>query len=122
MRKKQPNETYEHLAQDITCLANLGFTVRAPIMLNKRREVHSLRALPDEISLPIAASNPKTLSDCIAHVVNLKSVLGVEKIKGRKVLETEVATEYITAYKVSARPAGSQEACYNCGELGHFHT
>ena len=119
MRKKQPNETYEHLAQDIARLANRVYSQSTYYAEQEARDAF-LRALPDEISLPIAASNPKTLSDCVAHVVNLKSVLGVEKIKGRKVLETEVATEDITAYKVSTRPAGSQEACYNCGELGHF--
>ena len=72
------NETYAQQAQDIFHLSKRVYR-RAPHLAEQEDKESFVRALPDELRLPVPAANPKMLSECVDNVTQRHAILGMDK-------------------------------------------
>ena len=140
MRKKKPEESYAHMAQDIARLARRIYR-GDPQMAEVEAREQFVKGLPSRIRIAVAAANPRTLDDCVDSVSQLQIVLDTETFA-----EVEGAPVKTAVAQVDGRLAeGKQESgrnfrrgrgrnsndkrdkvdrsnvtCWNCGERGHF--
>ena len=109
-RKKQSDETYDHLASDITRLANrvYGFS---PYYARQEACEAFLRAIPKDLAKAIALTKPETIEDCVSRLSRWDLIAGEDSnVKNAK------NTSGIGVYATTT----DKDACFNCGEKGHF--
>ena len=137
MRKKQPGETYAHMAQDLARLARRIYQ-RDPRMADQEARDLFVKGLPPRIQLAVAAANPRTLAECVDSVSQLQVVLGTEALE--EVAETPLKSQ---ATWSEGKPNGTKKGqsssekggrgkknrrkgedvevrCWDCGEIGHY--
>ena len=109
-RKKQSDETYDHLASDITRLANrvYGFS---PYYARQEACEAFLRAIPKDLAKAIALTKPETIDDCVNRLSKWDLIAGEDNNVKRS-----NSTSGIGVYATTT----DKDACFNCGEKGHF--
>lgn len=73
-RTKQKGETYRALGQDIQKLARRVFK-GAPDLIDREGRDSFIRALPPDLKVAVAVTNPRTVDECMAHMDRLCAVL-----------------------------------------------
>jgi hypothetical protein len=131
-RKKQPGETFEHLAHDIRALAKRVFRNVAPLVEEESRDAF-IKALPDNLRLPVAASNPKTLDECLDNVTHMCSLMDSTEcnyaVAMRNPNESQsqvfnTRLENVECFRCRRKghtvsSCQNPVTCYNCEESGH---
>ena len=79
-QKKEPEESYAHLAQDMRRLARRVYRGALRLAEEEARDAF-LRALPDGMMrCMVTAANPCTLTECEENVMQLHAVLSQEDL------------------------------------------
>ena len=79
-RKKEPEESYAHLAQDIRRLARRVYRGALRLAKEEARDAF-LQALPDGMMrCMVTMANPCTLTECEENVMQLHAVLSQEDL------------------------------------------
>jgi hypothetical protein len=131
-RKKQKNESYATMGQEIQRLAKRVFK-GAPMLAEREGRDYFIRALPTTLRVAVAACNPSTVNECIDHVNRLSAILDTEdeysETKRARWVDRPVgqASELTKIPEGIEEPRRDQEEdaprpvalCWDCGELGH---
>ena len=80
LRKKQKDETYAHMAQDILRLARRIYKRDFKLAEQEARE-QFLKGLPRQVRMAVAAANPRTLNECVDNVAQIQIILDNEELE-----------------------------------------
>ena len=105
-RVKIQGETYEHLAQDLMRLSHRVFR-GAPHLAEQEARDAFIKALPAGLRCPIAAANPRTLSECVDNVTQMRAVLGDGDVD-------QYGQVSVQAVQVE------NTVCFGCHKKGHY--
>lgn len=128
-RTKQKGETYSALGDDVIRLARRVYK-DSPELAEREGKDAYIQALPHNLRLPVAASNPATVGDCVEIVERLCSVLDTsEGGAGAKVVrrvDGDSKGKGNAKKKPSQNETGKKDRpnvfCWDCGRSGHIRT
>ena len=128
-RKKRKDESWQRMADDISRLAGRVFA-GAPSVVTREAKDAFICALPDNLRMAIAATNPATISDCVANVTQLCSVMNIDDITSGWKKPAASSVNFSHDDKVTPQKGRrlsypdwvKTKECWNCGEKGHLKT
>ena len=137
-RRKLKDESWQHLADDISRLAGRVYA-GAPIVVAREAKDAFIRALPESMRYSIAATDPVSVADCVARVTQMCSIMNIDERSSGFGLKKPgpMSVNYAKNKGTSSNTSESQTAdgtqrwlpkeewlksvtCWNCGEKGHL--
>lgn len=125
-RRKAKDESWQHMAEDMYRLAKSVYNGDEKLAEREAKFLF-IRALPDNLRIHIAASNPHTLADAVANVTQLCAIEDIAEkqthhIKFAKTDDNEADQK--PKVNSNRRPRKkfdmSKVKCYTCQKFGHF--